>query len=529
MLNGEFEDLTNVAEFLSTMKFHVLNNRHVIQFVNDRSNVNALSKSQLKKLRALTVKELNEKTFEELQEFCRALFKEVTAVNSLNLSGSTRKELVEWANGNGRFYSLSTAAQRELLSVPGLRPEKPIVLYRGLLFSSYDLKERKRYDGQLEVGKGLKFLREIRKGSRIVDLTWERPSSWTTSVKTAEQFARFGPASSSYAATMQWLSRQGHIDGDLGFILSYLAKPSDVLIDMQLLKTAAHLQHGDEGEVILRPGVYTCRVHTKYTPKGEVDPVQPKSDDRIDALVSTVQSFADSFTLGDLLTLELQHWNYVDLERYLQHGTIEQLKQLISSTTKSELLKKYEELQQFYKSVSSVQLSELHSVSSREQRPAVEFVIELKGSMERELTHKDHKSVQNPKGKEKAHLMTPQQVRDSRNSTMATTIRNLGRGMRFTDSSTTRDLTVLAKAANVDPPSELHRKSGKIQNDAVLEICSKFLKRIEFEVPNTLAEVTEETANVLLAAERNLTLFSTLNDFRKTLLKLNDSTVIDDE
>jgi len=520
VMNGEFSDLQNPAEFLSTLKYLVLNNRNVLEFVKDRSNVNMLSKAELGRMRKFTPKDLTQQTFGELQNFVHALFRESNAVKSLNLSGSARKELVDWANQSGRYYNLSSSTQRELLSVPGLKPEKPIVLYRGLLFSAYDLKETKRHDGQLEVGKGLKFLRSIREGSRIVDLEWEKPSSWTTSVQTAEQFARFGPASSSYSATLQWLSRKGAIDGDIGFIISTLVQPDDVLIDMQRLKTSAHLKHGDEGEVILKPGTYTCRVHTKYTPKGKVDlNAAPKDTSQLKHLVQVVRSFADTLNLSSLEELQLSGWNYIDLDRYLQHGTAAQFKTLLNPATKELLLKQYELLQSFYREhIRGIDVSELHELSAdTENVKTVDFLISLKKAMESEHRHKDLKSSTNSYGKGVAHEMTPQQIRDSRNSTDAKTIRDLGRGMRFTDSSTSRLISMLAKFSGLDEVKELHRKGGKEQSAHVTEVLSAYLRKLGVSVPESLVEIAEKAANTLLTAERNIVMYEKIRNAESEL------------
>jgi hypothetical protein len=116
--------------------------------------------------------------------------------------------------------------------------------------------------------------------------------------------------------------------------------------------------------------------------------------------------------------------------------------------------------------------------------------------------------------------MTPQQVRDSKDSLLAKTVRDLGRGMRFTDFRTGRDLGLMAKFAGVEVPPELHRKSGKIQSEAVQEVCTKFLRKIGFAAPDALAEVTEKTANVLLAGERNIELFSKIRNAVDALKRL---------
>jgi hypothetical protein len=197
----DLDDIENKGEFLNTVKFFLLNNRNVLKFVEDRDYIKDLSKNTLKKLREIRPAELSQKHIDDLLEFTNALFREHGHVERSGMSPKTRKEILDWVNANGRYFDLTTATRKELQSLPNIRPTRPILLYRGLLFSAGDLRERKRYDGQLEVGNGLKFLRSVREGTRVVDLEWDRASSWTTSKQTAMQFARFGPAQRASAIT----------------------------------------------------------------------------------------------------------------------------------------------------------------------------------------------------------------------------------------------------------------------------------------------------------------------------------------
>ena len=275
--NFSILDIDDVSSFLSSLKFYVFNNSNVMDFVDTRHNIKNINKVIFDDLRRLQSKDLTQQKLQEIQDFLTDLFKEHTSVKKGVMSPFLKKELANWMDAHTRYHDLSKAAMTELKANPNFRQDKKMVVYRGVLFSENDLKAREKYDGTLEIGNGLKFLKSIRKGSKAVDLSWERPSSWTTDKEIAERFAKFGPAGSQFAAMSQWFDRQSdkrEIDGDLGFVISTLVNPEDVLLDSNVInKNLASRDYG-ESEVILAPGTYLAKIVKKFNVQGEVDPLE---------------------------------------------------------------------------------------------------------------------------------------------------------------------------------------------------------------------------------------------------------------
>lgn len=520
----DLDDIENKVEFLNTAKFFMLNNRNVLQFVEDRDYVKALSKSTLKRLRELKPTELTQKNIDDLLEFTSDLFREFGYVERSGISGATRKELVDWKNANGRYFDLTRATQRELMSIPGLRPTRPTLLYRGLLFNSHDLKERKRYDGQLEVGKGLQFLRSIREGSRIVDLDWDRASSWSTSKEVAMQFAKFGSAKSNFGATMQWLERAKNnkaIDGDLGFIISTLAKPDDILIDIERLVTAAHMKHGSEAEMILKPGKYTCRVYTKYTPAGEVDPsAGTEIDESIEKAVQGTREFARTWEVKSPEGVQSSEWRTIDAERALGQGDTDTFKKLASRGTKDEVLRSYGELKKFYDEyIRDLKTESLQSLLADVRvGKVIQWIIDLQKMMNGQDRHPAFKSPQNSRGLTTVKEMSPEQYRQASYTIMADRVKD-GTSGRYTDSSIGRFMNTLAKGFGkkdaVD--SDIHRRSRKDQEEQLNQILDGFFSTIDKERPADFEEASMALRNALAGAERNSRLLNTLLNERDTL------------
>jgi len=68
---------------------------------------------------------------------------------------------------------------------------------------------------------------------------------------------------------MKWLNTKGKIDGKLGVIIATRAKPQDVVVDLSKVDLG-YVQHGDESEMILKPGNYVTKIVTILTPEGEI-------------------------------------------------------------------------------------------------------------------------------------------------------------------------------------------------------------------------------------------------------------------
>jgi hypothetical protein len=512
------EDVQNKDEFLKTVKFFLLNNPNVIEFVKDRDDIKTLFTGSFKELRKLKVSDLSDKSFSELQNFVSALFKEHTSVSNSVISQSVRKEINDWVNADVRYFNLSSGAQKELQTIPNIRGTKPVVLYRGLLFNSYDLKETKRYDGQLEIGKGLKFLRSIREGKRIVDLEWDRPSSWSTSKDVATQFAKFGPASSSFSATAQWLNREGAIDGDLGFIISTLAKPEDVLVDVNLIPSTAHRKHGDEGEIILKPGNYTCRVFTKYSKDGEVDLSKSTDNDSIPKAIQDVKSFNKTWMAKTgLEEFVSSSWRNIDIARLIREKDFKKFKDISSIKTKEKVLEEYDKLKEFYKDhLSELNSSDLVSLVGTKDGRILGWIKDLSKRMNGTHKSKDFVNPKNSSGRVKEMDMSGEQYRNTISTYFSKHLKDT-LDSRFTDSSIGGTIRDLYKGFVGTDPGELHRKGKAAQDEAVQEIMKAFFKEMNVTEPSSKEESVKAMSTAFLAATRNASMIDSLMNLKKSL------------
>lgn len=262
--DAKFSDIENPASFLSTTKRVFLNNPEIVKYVKDTKSFSEFS-WDFSTLRKLKPEDFNESHFQTLQELVLMYIKQVGRREKLTLSTSTKKSLEEWINTSGRYNrSMSRDEIDEIDSIPGLKPDKPIKLYRGLMWSKHHMTKDRE---------GRKFVESIRKGTDVVDYIAEKPESWTFSKGVAYKFATAGPANSQFSAMLNWMSKGSDaIEGDLGVIIAILAKPETILADLSKVGNKLNTTYEWEYEVILKPGTYTAKIVTMYDKKGEITP-----------------------------------------------------------------------------------------------------------------------------------------------------------------------------------------------------------------------------------------------------------------
>lgn len=529
--NFTLSDVTDKDAFLSTLKYWVLNNDSVRTFVNSRSGVKDLSAQLFSELRSLRAKDLDDSRFEDIKSFISALFKEHTSTNKNTISAAAKKDITDWLNTNGYLHNISTKTQKELMSIPGIRPDKKIVVYRGLLFSENSLNPKsayKTYDGTLKEPNGLKFLRAIRKGGTVVDLDWDKPSSWTTSKDVATRFAKFGPASSHTSAMLQWFDRQikkQEIDGALGYVISALVDPEDILVDVNRISNSLSQNHGDEAEVILRPGTYTSKIVRKFTVHGEVDPATPEVDENSPAIkaLSLVEKFKETFEIPKI-TKELFDLPFSGVSDLNVLRNKDMFKKLILNSTTTEAVHATDKLIDFYNKelhvLSDDDLSADKFVSDEETYKKIDALKKLLKRFTEKVTHSKFKDATSKSGKGEVHKLTGEELRTTIKSFDISALeKDLLTSGRIVSSDAARAFNTLARYLEVDLPSSapISQFGAAKQQPIIDSTINKFFKLIDISKSNSTTENLKTMITLLRKANRNSALLQKLNYFNELL------------
>lgn len=532
----KLEDIEDKEAFLSTLKFYIFNNENARSFVQSRHNIKNMNQHEFDRLRKIRASELEQSDIDLVTEFTAEMFKEHGEVSKGKLSKDLKDQLKDWFNGNGRYHNIQGWAQQELKSVPGVRPDKRVLLYRGILFSEHSLQTHEKYDGTLEIGEGLKFIRTIKKGGKEVDLEWDRPSSWTTSKEVAEKFAKYGPASSNNGAMLQWLGRMSakkEIDGALGYVISTFANPEDILIDVNRMNANFHMQHGDEGEFILAPGTFKAHIVKKFTVEGEVDPavedVSTKDSPPAKAIES-ISTFLDTFEIpsevqgiikemGETRTIwssdSIQLVNYPSL-----------FKKLMLNSTTTIALHTFDKLLDFYnKNLHTLENEELRGDKYATDEELVKKITKLKQFIEKfrqNVIHSKFKSEKNAKGQGKKHDMNAEEYRATiKTSDLADFERAMLVGSRMTDSYAGRNVEMLAKNLGVELPSSARFTAfGETKQKPILQaIATAFLKSFGLS-QGDYQENAKTMINLIRKAYRNYALLSEIDSMYEVMKEM---------
>ena len=505
--DAALKDIVDKEKFLATIKYYVLNNQNVLAFVDARSNVKDLSMSLIRELRQLKASELNDTKFDLIKSTVASIFKENNSVNKGTLSASTRKEIADWVNGNRGYHNLSKATEKELLSVASVRSDKPVRLYRGLLFKGYSLSQREHYDGTLDKGNGLKFLDAIRSNGKEVDLEWDRASSWTTSKETADRFARFAAASSNFGAMFNALSRGvKFIDGDLGFVISILAKPEDVLLDVSKVQLSATKYN--EAEFILAPGKYHCRITNKYTVTGEV----PLESDETESLQRNLTDAVDRASeLKKKYSLD-QFDKLHDENQWSLFKNQVLIKKLASSETTDLCLHTYDAYLDFYRSISLKSFD--HTKTNNTE--LIDKIKKMKASFHSHFEQKAGHSKS--KDGEKVHSLSYSEYR----ATMVPfyDLNNLEKEIIINQRVTKDSLDSFSKMAlfaNITLSNNFSKLSAANQKEDLTKVINTFLATLNIDVSESFETNAKKAINLFKRIARNYVTITKLRYFQDAL------------
>ncbi len=274
------DEIKDPDTFIRTLRYYLFSNPHVRAHIERRGDARDVSrhwwKNVTNNLRPGTP--IKQTDIDYLMDLVKFLFKDFNQLQKNDLSSRAVETFHEWYRRG--LNQLASYTAREFNSL-NLRPDVPVRLYRGFMF---DERSFRNEGGFLSNGQGLKFLRSIREGTRVANLEFENHTIWTTDKEQALRVALFG-ANNSWEKVDDSTPRQiRKHSGVLSFVVSTLAKPSDIMVDLSRTQEALGWPSTgpDVNVMVLNPGTYTCRLVHKFTPDGEEDPSVAKKEDDAD-------------------------------------------------------------------------------------------------------------------------------------------------------------------------------------------------------------------------------------------------------
>lgn len=512
--------------FLATIKFYVLNNENVKRFVASRNDVKNVDLATFTDYKNLRGNELDQQKLDNLQKFIQNIFREFSHLENSGISKDLKKILDSWFNTSGHYNNLPLWAENELDALTDIKPTKRVVLYRGILFSKDTVSEQgSSYNGTLSAANGLKFLKSIREDEPTVELDWDHPSSWTKSKEIATQFAKYGPVSSQYGAMLQWFDRsisEHSVDWALGYVVAVYADPEDVLIDTDKFAARFHIRHGDESEVILKPGKYLVKMIKKYTNKSEIMPeaVSDIDTSHIEEAFNKMESFLSKPIIDEdvskLSSDDFRSQNVIELM-----NDWASFKKLVLNSTTTQVLHAYDKIIDTYAHIfKDIAPDDLlaNKYADDEIRKKVEKLKRVFAWYNGSIHHPKFKEEQ------KGSLTGPRWKfgADDVRKTLTTydvdvLEKPLLTGRRITEREGGRALFMLAQFLDVKLPSSasIHMLNNDNQSKIIDDILNNFFKKLNITKNADRMENIRVLINLLKKASRNEKMIHIIKDFCK--------------
>jgi hypothetical protein len=286
------------------------------------------------------------------------------------------------------------------------------------------------------------------------------------------------------------------------------------------------MKHGDEAEMILKPGKYLARVSKKFTVEGEVDPAveETTTEHPIEPAIAAAQKFAEEFKLPEemsILNPDLRIWGS---DAFRVVGEHEMFKKLILNSTTTAVVHAFDKLIDFYntelKAINEEHLRADKHAANEERGRKVAKLKKFMDVFSAAVSHSKFKSEKNPKARGKRHELSGEEFRATISAFDVKTVEaDLLRHGRVVDSSTDRAIVPLANAVGVKlPPSAPLSRFGAAKQEPVInDIISKFFEVVGVSKPEDKTEAIKTMLNLVRKGHRNYVMLEELKLIKKQL------------
>jgi hypothetical protein len=314
---------------------------------------------------------------------------------------------------------------------------------------------------------------------------------------------------------MQWLQRSADgnaIDGLMGFIISFRAQPDDILVDLRRISGTLNSAHGEEGEFILKPGTYTCRINTKFTKQGEVDPVETSVDlDAERAVIDELPKFNESWKLPAIGKIKPAETSIHMLFNVI---SIDEAKALASG---SKIESAFLELQHFY----NEKVKELDPKNLRDlmldthTAAAAQWLLNLQHDFTLSVSTGPKKTDFVRRGDARF-----EQYRRVVYSVSRYELEPIKYGVRFTDSSSGRALFRMANFLGIDGEfKNVYKTKLETQTALLDKFLDSFYDKFGVNRPESNVEAFELMKRTFIQIEQNFSILSDLGKVKESLIE----------
>lgn len=465
----EPDDVDDWKTLIATLKYYFFNNQNVVRYLDSsKEQSEYLSSRSFRYLRSRLHKNevLDKYDLELIRNMVNALPKELEKDVQPQARSGLHKAIEDWLGGKYGAHMKPWAAS-VFASFPSIRPTKPIVVYRGIRFDERDLSEEPDYHGHMTVGSGVKFLRTVRQGKRIADVEWSEFTNWTRDPKRAKK-----EALGAYHDEETKVQR-----GKLGFVISMLADPEDIVVDSGMLPS--EYKYVPPDVVVIKPGKYVIRLVKRFTRDGEEDVLQTNT-----ALEGELEELEEMLTLLDSVIKLPYDKPQLAGDGISGHTDIELYKQLIQPEAAEKIDKVVDTVHNvFNQQLKHIDPSELAKMTGGRVGKVAAAVKALHNLFTGKIAKSKPAFRGDQREYEARHLLPAATARLTNGFSGSSGLRSIGSSTaRFRDWSSSQPLINFSHMLKVPVVKDAHMRGHKDQQNWLGEIISSYSDQVR-DVP----------------------------------------------
>lgn len=487
----ELDEIPDKAEFITTLKYYITNNQHVREYLKRRGNARDLSEWAFKSLAKQKPEDLKEYSLDVIRGMVKDLFTDLRYVQKTDLSKRAVEDIYDLINARwDKKVNLNPYTVRELQSL-SVHPKKSMLLYRGIAFDRNDLRDVTDYGGTMGAGEGLRFLKQVREGSRIIDINTDQLTLWTHDKALAKRIALYGRESSWRTEDADKIESRD----ELAFIISTLAKPEQIVVDLNTLGEVTGMpseQQMARSMVVLKEGEYSARIVHRFDRSGELKP-EGEPEDAVDQL----SDLHAAFTLfNKLLKPPVPDFNFVAINAWNMRTEEAQdfVHSMLDDKVQERLLKGIRNVMAFYeKYIKDLDQNTINKGAGSKYSNVLNSITRLNSLFKGSIGHDDFRSRDNKWGSVTRSKATPEQQMTARVDTSVADLifAVLGKNKRLTDRHNAQELQLMSSSLGGPSADKLHTRAAAKQREIAEAALDLFYEKLAREPkPETVEEQT---------------------------------------
>jgi hypothetical protein len=472
----EPDEIADKKQFLLTLRYYLLNNKEVLNFIKDRAGLN-VSTYTFDTIRKYSVSDIEDPNkLENLRKTVADIFRDAGRVKKKDLSGSSISYLYDYLlNAKTTYFTPHVANELKTLK---LTSKTPVKLYYGINFTEYDFDNIREWTGNKATtrpGPAVEFKNSINVKTKEVNLDFSYPKVLTTSLKKAELMAKYG----------DYRHESNTFRGEVGYVVSILVPPSKQVLSISAYTAAGAIGFDRFNDFfIVDSGKYRGKIVKKLTPSGEEDVLDDERSSKIDDIVKSIKFVNE---LVSPVTYNDTRLGITDNFAFFRTGDGKKaISWLLSPEGKKAVLRRLKLLYEIFLRIHKIEESEFKKARMIDEQREIVNAVSMLYSILKTVFSEDSLSLGRAKEIRKPEeILNPPEMRLNKAiKAIRAFLYAAARDTRYTVRYNLYDINSTFRTLGIDPGRDIHRKSKAFQAELADKLIDNFFDIIQQPVPD---------------------------------------------